>query len=215
MPGLHLPLKDTHESQVKGKGFFSNIWIRWFAEVERLLTEGEIAGTAWDDISVDMTPTRRGANNKPDYDYTNLGLLFPQNDVSEKVYFTKQMKHRKKLGSSIGFHVHYIQSTAGQPTYVAQYKFYNNNAAPSAGWTTVTTADAGGSKGAFTYTSGSLLQIAKFPAIAAPANEGLSANFDCIMWRLNDSTPAADVLTKYVDIHIEMDSLGSTLEYTK
>lgn len=168
--------------------------------------------TVWDDLSLELNASRQGALSKPDYDYTNLGLLFPQNDTAEIAYATRQMPHAKKLDSDIYVHVHYIQDEATQPIFKIDYKFYNNNSAPPGSWTTLSTAD--GSQGIFTYTSGSLLQIATFPAITPPSPESVSANLDVKLYR-DDNVVTGDVLTKYVDIHIEIDTFGSAGQYNK
>lgn len=175
--------------------------------------KGKILRLRWDDISVSATQTKVGSNLKPDFDFTNLGLLFPQNDTSEKIYSVFQMSHRKKLGSSIQFHIHYIQSSANKPIFTIQYRFYNNGSlVPS--YSTLNTSDVGGNQGVFSYTSGSMLQIAKFPEITAPANETVSANLDIILYR-NDNTVIGDVLVKYIDLHYQIDSDGSRSEYSK
>ena len=38
-------------------------------------------------INVPLTKALQGINSKPDYDYVNIGLQFPQNDTSEYVEF--------------------------------------------------------------------------------------------------------------------------------
>ncbi len=170
--------------------------------------------TCWDDLSVPLTRDKQGQSSKPDYDFTNLGLLFPQNDTGEIVYLVLQMKHAKKLGSDIKLHIHYIQNSSDKPIFDVEYKFYNNGATVPGSWTTVSTNDTDGDKGVFTYISGDLLQIATFPAIAAPANETVSANFEFKLYR-NDNDMNGDVLTKYIDIHYEINTLGSPEEYSK
>ena len=64
----------------------------------------------WDDFVISSNRARQGVAQKPDYDFTNLGLLFPQNDDTEIAYFVAQMSHSKKLNEPIFFHVHYIQT---------------------------------------------------------------------------------------------------------
>ncbi len=170
--------------------------------------------TTWDDFTLSATQARRGALSKPDFDYTNLGLLFPQNDTSEEVYLIMQMPHKKKMNSKIYFHIHYIQSVATQPTFTIEYKFYKNGTAVPASWTTLNTSDAEGNKGVFPYTSGSIMQIAIFPAITPPADETVSANFELKIYR-NDNDVTGDVLVKYFDFHLEIDTDGSREQFSK
>lgn len=184
-------------------------------ELNDILNEVIMTDTSWDDLSVELSAGSRGALSVPNYDATNLGLLFPQNDASEIAFATIQMKHRKKLGSAIKLHVHYIQSEATQPTFKIDYKFYNNNEVVPGSWTTISTGTGtGADKGIFTWSSGDLLQIATFPDVAAPTGETVSANLDIKLYR-EDNDLTGDVLAKYVDLHFEIDSLGSDAEYSK
>jgi hypothetical protein len=173
-----------------------------------------LSDTVWTDLRFPATRVRQGALNKPDFDYTNIGLLFPQNDTAEKIYITAQMDHSKKLDTNIHLHVHYIQSEATQPTFTAEYKFYNNGEAIPGSWTTVNTSDAQGSKGVFTYSSGSIMQIGAFPFIAPPSNEDVSASLDLIIYR-NDNDVTGDILVKEIDVHYEINNMGSRDEYVK
>jgi len=166
----------------------------------------------WTDFSVPLTRDKQGQSSKPDYDFTNLGLLFPQNNEAEEIYLNLQMLHQKALQTSINIHVHYIQSVSDQPIFELQYKFYNVDAAVPGSWTTVDTHLI---KGKYAYTSGSILQKGIFPSIAAPANETLSANIDIKLYRQTGDGVAGDILTKYIDIHFQIDSLGSAQEYIK
>ena len=168
----------------------------------------------WDDLSIELNRGKQGQIDKPDYDFTNLGLLFPQNSTSEIVYAIVQMKHQKKMDTMIYPHIHYIQSSANKPIFDLQYKFYNNGELVPASFTTVKTNDVGGNQGVFTYTSGNLLQIASFPPIAAPTNETVSANFEFKLFR-NDNVVSGDVLAKYFDLHYEIDTFGSNEQYEK
>jgi len=170
---------------------------------------GKIAPVRWDDLSVGATATKIGANNKPDFDYTNIGLLFPQNDPLEKVYMTFQMSHKKKLGTPIRLHVHFVQTSAAKPVFRADIRFYNNGGQV----VSFASIDTNGST-AFPWTTGSLLNIIMFPDVAAPAGETLSANFDVILYR-TDNAVAGDVLVKYVDAHYQIDTDGSQTEYVK
>lgn len=171
------------------------------------------AATAFDDISAQLTPDKQGANNKPDYDYTNLGLLFPQNDATESIQVIIQFSHSKKLNTVIYPHLHYIQAGTGTPIFEYYYRWYSNGGHVPSVWFTGSTVD--GSRGIFSYTSGSMLQIAAFPAVTPPmGDEGVSSNFEIVLWR-NDNIVSGDVLVKYYDIHYEVDTAGSDTQYTK
>lgn len=173
------------------------------------LDSGSLAGTRWDDKSFPATFTKRGANDKPDFDFTNVGLLFPQNDPSEKVYGNDQMLHAKKLGTALRLHVHFVQDSASLPIFKLDYRYHNNGIAiPS--FTTIATVDGI----AFEYPGFPIIQIISFPYISAPSGETLSANFDLIFYR-DDNVVSGDVLVKFLDYHFESDSGGSRQEFIK
>jgi hypothetical protein len=168
--------------------------------------------TAWDDFLIVLNPGTQGATSKPDYDFTNLGLLFPQNDNTEIAYAVAQMSHSKLMDSDINLHIHYIQNSSDEPTFKIDYKFYLNGAAVPGSWTTISTAD--NDKALLTYSSGSIMQIGKFPAISPPSSETVSANLDIKLYR-DDNDRTGDCLAKYVDFHYQIDQPGSNEEYTK
>lgn len=47
--------------------------------------------TYYEDLRMPFTQAKQGATLKPDFDYTNVGLLFPQNDATEIAYFIAQL----------------------------------------------------------------------------------------------------------------------------
>ena len=161
----------------------------------------------WDDWKFPLTRHRQGALSKPDFDETNLGLLFPQNDTSEVVLITDQVPHAWMQGTVMEPHVHYIQDEAAFPVFTLQWRIYANGGTVPA-FATISTESA-----VFTYTSGTLVQILKFPSITPPAG-ATSALADFKLYR-NDNVVTGDVLAKSFDIHYRRDSLGSRNEYTK
>lgn len=179
------------------------------------LDSGYLANIRYTDYSTSATASKLGILNKPDFDYVNLGLLFPADNTGEYVSTVLQMLHEKKLGSSIKLHVHYVQSEVEQPTFTAEYRYYNaNGVLVPASFITINTSDLGGLKGKYPYTSGSIMQYAEFPLIAAPVNEDLSANFEYRLYR-NDNDFSNDVLVKFIDIHYIKDTAGSRSEFIK
>lgn len=169
----------------------------------------------WEDVRNSAFLTKRGSNDRPDYDFTNLGLLFPQNDATEKIYISDQTSH--KWAGSDGSeqemrpHIHYVQDEAQIPVFKLSYRFYNNGGAiPD--FTTIATSDEGGGL-VFTYTSGTILQIIKFPTITL-SGLGSSAWYDMILYR-EDNVVTGDVLVKGFDWHQLENGLGSRQEYVK
>ena len=61
---------------------------------------------------------------------------------------------------------------------------------------------------------GSILQIVSFPDISASGIDTVSSVLDIKLYR-DDNIVTGDILVKEFDIHFQIDSLGSDLEYTK
>jgi len=163
--------------------------------------------TYWDDMKFPFSRTKRGSSDLPHFDCTNIGLLFPQNDATEIVYMIGQMTHAWKEGTSIYPHIHYIQTSASIPVFKLSYRWYNNgDTVPS--YTTITSTTL-----AFAYTSGSILQILKFPVIVG-TGKTLSSILDMKVYR-DDNVVSGDVLGKEFDIHFEINAPGSRQEYIK
>ena len=166
-----------------------------------------LSQSCWEDMRFPATRTLRGSNSKPDFDYTNLGYLFPNGDTAEKIYISDQMPHSWTQEGEIRPHVHYVQTGETLPTFKLSYRIYNNGAAvPSFDTIATTTA-------VFPYVSGSILQILLFPSISM-ADFGTSAWFDMILYR-EDTDVTGDVLLKGFDFHYPQDAFGSRQEYTK
>ena len=162
----------------------------------------------WDDIRFPATRIRQGASAKPDFDTTDLGLLFPQNDPAEIAYIIAQMPHDYKLGTNLKPHIHYFQDEAQEPVFKIDYRIYKNGVAPG-GFSTITASTF-----VFTYTSGTLAQIVVFPEIDMSAIDTVSAVIDVKLYR-DDNVVTGDVLLKELDFHYKRDSLGSQFEYIK
>jgi hypothetical protein len=163
----------------------------------------------WDDITVPFTQSKQGSNLKPDFDYTNLGLLFPNNNTAEVVDVIVQFPHNRKLGTNIKPHIHFVQSSANQPVFKMNYRWYDNGASATPNFTTLTASTF-----AFEYVSGSILQIVSFPEIDGSSIVGLSSMMDIKIYR-DDAVVTGDVLVKEFDIHYQLDSNGSRSELVK
>ncbi len=130
-----------------------------------------------------------------------------------------QLNHDKDLGASIYPHLHWLQASATVPNWLLQYRWQVQGAAKTTAWTS-----AKYSSQAFSYSAGTLNQIAIFAAIAPPSGAGLS---DIVQFRIlrdtnNDSglfagkdSLAGNAVAMMFDVHFMISSLGSTDEYTK
>lgn len=166
-------------------------------------------GATWLDDKYPATRVRQGATQKPDFDTTNMGLLFPQNDPDEIAYIIAQMNHDYYPESAISPHIHFLQDQATTPTFKIDYRWYENNSDPTGAFTTLTVNEF-----VFPYTSGSILQIAEFPMIEGNGIDTVSSMLDIKLYR-DDNDVSGDVLVKEFDIHYQRDTTGSWSEYIK
>ncbi len=165
--------------------------------------------TVWDDLVTPLTTSRQGALSKPDFDYTNCGYLFPQNDTTEILYLNVQLPHRWKLGSGIWPHVHWHQAANQTPVFAIDYRWVNIGEAVSGSWSTYTMGTL-----ISAYVSGTIHQINAGTAILAGTGKTMSSILQIKLYR-NDNVYSGDALATSFDIHYESDTLGSNTEYTK
>lgn len=166
--------------------------------------------TVWEDLRFPSTRIRQGATAKPDFDTTDIGLLFPQNDDTEVAYINAQYPHAYKFTTDACPHVHFVQATSLLPTFKMDVRWIENGGDSTVSFATYSTEDAG----ALAYTSGSILQILDFPCVDGSAVDSLSSMMDIKLYR-DDNVVSGDVLVKEFDIHYQLDSVGSRQEYTK
>jgi len=182
-------------------------------EIEQLIPT-TLLDTVWDDLKAPFTATRRGATSKPDFDVTNLGLLFPQNDAAEITYAVMQFSHQRKPGTDIKPHIHWQQMNANVVVWKIDYKWFDNGEAVPADWTTLAATGK-----VFTYVSGNLLQIETFPAIDGESITGVSSIFLVKVYRddnVDAGAGSGDALAFEFDLHYEVDTPGGSYdEYSK
>ena len=169
--------------------------------------------TVWDDLRAPFTRVRRGALNKPDFDYTNLGLLFPQNDATEIIYIVLQMPHNYKLGTNIYPHIHWQQMNANNVVWKLEYKWFIQGGAVPAGFTAATANTR-----LYTWAAGSLSQYDGWAALSGAAITGISSILLLKVFREDNVDAGAglgDALAFEFDIHYEIDTLGSQSELIK
>ena len=139
-------------------------------------------------------------------------------DLSDYVTMNVQLNHDRKIGAVVYPHIHWWQASSDIPNWLIQYRWQTNGAAKVTSWTNLPYDSH-----VFTYTSGTLNQITDFGGIT-PSSDSIS---DILQLRLlrdtaNASTEfaGADPLTGSVhavnmDVHIEIDIVGSRTEYSK
>lgn len=181
---------------------------------------GNLSSVRWTDKSFPLTRDRQGINQKPDYDFTNRGLLFPQNDPSEFVQIIDQMDHSKKwhtnadpTDTELRLHIHFVQTSETLiPTFKCAYKYFNNGSPIPVADTVISTDDGPGL--VFPWIGEPMIQLIQFPYIFFNDSEAISAHFECDIYR-DDNVALGDVLTKFIDYHYAKDSDGSRQEFSK
>lgn len=169
----------------------------------------------WDDWRFALDPGRRGALDKPDYDYNDLGLAFPQNDATEIAYMSEIAPHSLLLSDGVEWHphIHFLQDEAELPTFYYQMRITAVGQVAGA----FSTAAATTGDPVIEYVSGKIHQILEFPAIR-PVEMGainIAALVDIKLWR-DDNDVAGDVIAKEFDIHVPSDApLGSGQQFIK
>ena len=154
------------------------------------------------------------------FDFDECGIRFANNArfSDEPVCFIAQIAHSYKEGSVIYPHIHWIQESDNVPNVLMQYRWYNNGEAPPA-WKEVIGGDT-----IFPYVQDQL-QIQRLDIDPTDAvGKRISSFVDVRLFRDSantsglfsgtDSYPDGWLLKEF-DIHIEMDSNGSSTELSK
>jgi len=174
-------------------------------------------GTAscWDDIAGDILGRRLYATaGTVDWDWDeNAAVFSPSGDISDqndRVIFNIQVPHRTLVGSDLKPHIHIWQPDSTERTFTFQYRVQENGEAKETTWTQTTASLS--TDALFSYTSGTLNQILKFPDISL-SGVSLSAVIQCRITRTDAN--AGDVSVTFFDFHYNLDTAGSRQEYVK
>jgi hypothetical protein len=142
---------------------------------------------------------------------------------ADALYLNVQLNHDKDLTSSIYPHIHWFQTKNYIPNFLLEYRWQINLGTKVTSWTKLPCINP-----AVVYTSGTINQICYASAISVPVGTTLS---DIIQFRIYRDTgnvssqfagadpyntggnATASILA--FDVHFQINSLGSTDEYTK
>ena len=160
------------------------------------------SATYWNDLWVPLTTAKQGQTDKPAFDTTHIGYLFPEGDTTAIMYMIIQMPHGYKEGSTIHPHVHWMQTASGSPVFQMDYRWTNLGDTISASATYIMSTPE------LPYTSGSVHQLSSNPAGISGVGKKISSIMQVKLYR-NDSSYTGNVLTYQFDIHYESDTLGS------
>ena len=141
-------------------------------------------------------------------------------DLSDYALGNVQFSHSRQNGADIYPHVHFWQAEDNLPNFLFQYRWQLNGQAKETTWNNYPLTDA-----AFTYVSGTIVQIAYNPTgITPPAADGISAILQIRLYRDNDNDSTefagtdpytASVSVVFIDVHFARDSVGSNQQYVK
>lgn len=196
---------ETSYTQFKGDGS-----LRYFGNA-----------TVWrDELNQLIGQKLESPNSRIAYDLLEGTVDFADNcDLTDYILTNIQINHDWKFGSDICPHLHWFQSSSNMPNWIIQYRWQSNGKAKVTSWTNNIW-----NENAFTYTSGTILQITEFSHITPPEGYGIS---DILQVRIlrdtnNDSELftgldplTGDAIALSFDIHLEIDTDGSRQEYVK
>jgi hypothetical protein len=139
--------------------------------------------------------------------------------ANDYIYMNVQLNHDKDLASLIYPHIHFFQGSNAVPNFLVQYRWQKNLGEKVTSWTSLKCNTL-----AAAYSGTTKNNIAHSVGIAPPTGSTLS---DIVQFRISRDTAnvtglfaGADPYTGTVgilavDIHFQINSLGSTDEYTK
>lgn len=176
--------------------------------------------TVYDDVTYDAIGLQKqGPGISDNFPEGCVEFLTTANQA-DYLIINAQLPHARKNGVNVYPHIHFWQAQNTIPNFAIQYRWQVSGGAKTTAWTARKCNTL-----AFTYTSGTINQIAYVDGgVAPPSGDTIS---DIFQWRvLRDTTNAlgltygADPYTTTVqimqcDIHIQKDDLGSETEYGK
>jgi len=189
----------------------------WSMSVHELRVTGGMAitldstATVWDDLMFPVQNLKTvGTTAKPDYDVVGQTLDFPE-DTTEAVGFVVQMPHSWKEGSTIYPHVHWLRSAADSVDWRFRYKWFNIGAALPGTWTEKIL-----SHNTQTWTTGTIQELSRSVngVGLSGAGKGISSILVVKFYRRSDAL-TGDAKLLQIDIHYEMDAIGSRTETAK
>jgi len=178
------------------------------------------SATVWRDELGDVTKLQEsGTGITESTTESAVGFETGMSYTSDYLYTNIQLNHDRKLSAPVYPHIHFSQTTSSFPNFIALYRWQVNGQPKVTDWTPIPTTG-----GVFSYTSGTLNQIALFSPLTPPALSDVS---DVLQFRISrDKTNSSGLFagqdtlntTVYLtsfDVHYEVDTVGSRKEYVK
>lgn len=188
-------------------------------------TDGTIradgAATCWRDELQELIGKKiYDAKGSVTYDIDNATINFEERaDYEDYVIMNVQLNHDWDEVTPLKPHIHWEQNQNATPNWLLAYRWQVNGQAKTMDWTV-----AQYTSNAFTYSSGTMIQISSFGDIPVPDGVGTSSIIQLKLMRDNGNsresfsqkdTYDGDASGLSLDIHIKINTLGSRTEYTK
>lgn len=173
--------------------------------------------TMWKDMVSDLFGKRLASTaGKVDYDFDENSIRFQSGGsisvANDRVGGNQEINHEFEVGSSIAFrpHIHWFQDAATKFEITARYRIQRNGQAKTTAWTNIVLTANNGDD-VWTYVSGTLNQITRFPDIVIDC--GISDTIQFQMARTD--ALVGDMLIYFLDLHGQVDGDGSEEEIVK
>ena len=172
----------------------------------------------WDDLRIDTNNIKLDATNPPSETAYKGGFVleFPDN-ANKKIYFSVQFPHSRSVGSDVHFHLHYVIDTNGSGAGAENVKwiFTHSWADIGSAFPTETTVNTGTTKDVQNINAD--VHVIHEIAEIDGTGKDISSMMLCSLER---DTTVADNYTGHiylmeVDFHVQLDSLGSIIEFNK
>jgi hypothetical protein len=158
-----------------------------------------------------------GTPGTADYDFTNGWIVLQEGgDIAtagDVVLANFQLPHALKLNTTANLHLHWIQTTETSRTITGKFRIQPNGAVPITAWTDFSATCTAAEDNVFPWAVSGVVQTTSLVAIDLT---GFNIS-DIIQVRIarTDANAADDMYVLYMDMHIEVDTIGSTTEYAK
>jgi hypothetical protein len=171
--------------------------------------------TVWEDLSTSLIGQRlNSVSGAVDYNYDNNSITFQSggsiSSTGDRVAWNLQHPHGAKQDGLFNLHIHWEQVDSTAREFTVQYRIQDNGDTKETSWTTVVVDTSASSL--FTYSSGTLNQITELVSIDM-SGHSISA---VVQFRLaRTDSVSGDIEATFVDVHYELDTMGSRDEYVK
>ena len=213
LTGMTGPLNEEYKFGDVDGGNYSE-----FEEDGTLQMNGE--ATVFRDEMAQLLIQARYSGDRIELNLNDGSLTFKSNtNTTYYVVMNVQLNHDRKNGAPIYPHLHWWQTTENTPNWLLEYRWQKNGGLKVTEWTGI-----GVTNNAFTYTSGTLNQISRFETIIPPDNDDIS---DILQLKLSrdvggnssvydtEETSPQNQDAVSLDVHIEIDTVGSRDELSK